>query len=305
MTIARRTLIVGLATGATTLAAVAAVRAASGIGGAPPTLLAAVPPPSPIQATVGPDALVLPQWRANAIQQPRMTGRPAIVVVIDDMGWMHPHTERAIALPGPLTLSWFPFAHHLPEQVAAGAARGHEATLHMPMQVHSNSILQTGPDPLRIDLPPAVNLARLKAAMDAVPQTVGLNNHMGTVATCDPALMDLVAAETRARGMLFLDSIVIGRSVALARAQAAGVPATGRDFFIDWAMHPDIIAKALSDIEEAARKHGHTIAIGHPRGLTLDALEAWLPTLEKKGFDLWPLSTAVALRNGIDMSKIA
>ena len=303
MNIARRTLIAGLATGATSLAAAAAVRAASG-SGIPPQLLAAVPPPDAIQAAVGPDAMLLPQWRANAIAQPRMTGRPAIVVVVDDMGWMHPHTERAVALPGPLTLSWFPFARNLPEQVASGAARGHEATLHMPMQVHSNSILQTGPDPLRIDLPPAVNLQRLKTAMDAVPQTVGLNNHMGTVATCDPALMDLVAAETKARGMLFLDSIVIGRSVALARAEAAGVPAAGRDFFIDWQMHPAVIAQALADIEAAARKNGHTIAIGHPRTLTLEALEAWLPTLDKKGFDLWPLSTAVALRNGIDMSRV-
>ena len=260
MMIPRRTLIAGATTGVVSIAIAPAVRAALGgshpqlppiveAGRVSPNLLAAVPPPAPLQATAGTVPATVsgrPQWQRNAIRQPPMDGKPAITIVIDDMGWMHPGTERAIALPGPLTLSWFPFAPRLPEQVAAGAARGHEATLHMPMQVHSNSILQTGPDPLRIDLPPEVNLARLRAAMDAVPQTVGLNNHMGTVATCDAKLMDLVAAETRARTMLFLDSIVIGKSVALARAEAAGVPAAGRDIFIDWKMHPDTIPDRTS-----------------------------------------------------------
>ena len=314
--IPRRAVIAGATTGAAFLALAPAVRAALGHAGpqlppmvdagpATPELLAAVPAPPASQATpVAATVSGRPQWQRNAIRQPPMDGKPAITIVIDDMGWMHPGTERAIALPGPLTLSWFPFAPRLPEQVAAGAARGHEATLHMPMQVHSNSILQTGPDPLRVDLPPEVNLARLRAAMDAVPQTVGLNNHMGTVATCDAKLMDLVAAETRARTMLFLDSIVIGRSVALARAEAAGVPAAGRDSVIDWKMHPDVILNELQNIEAQARKFGHVIAIGHPRGMTLDALEAWLPTLAAKGFAFWPLSTAVAYRNQIDMSGV-
>lgn len=246
-------------------------------------------------------AVTLPTWRRNAIAPPPPDGRPAITVVVDDMGWMHPHTERAVALPGPLTLSWFPFALRLPEQVASGAARGHEAMLHMPMQSSSNSILQTGPDPLRVDLAPMVNLSRLRVAMDAVPGTVGLNNHMGSVATRDTALMELVATETRARGMLFLDSITIPHSVALGCAMAAGVPAAGRDVFIDYRMDAPTIRGQLEQIEAMARRHGHCIAIGHPRELTLEALEAWLPTLANKGFALWPISATVAWRNNIDL----
>jgi uncharacterized protein len=251
------------------------------------------PPPVP---------LVVPTWRRNAIQVAFADERPKIAVVVDDMGVMHANTERALALPGPLTLSWFPFASDLPEQVAAAAARGHESTLHMPMQSFSNSTAQTGPDPLRIDLPDAVNLARLRAALDAVPNTVGLNNHMGSVATRDAALMDIVAAEARDRGMLFLDSVTIPHSVALARAEIAGVPAAARDVFIDHMAAPAVIQEQLAEIESTARRLGYAIAIGHPRTHTLDALEAWLPTLAAKGFVLWPISAAVALRNGIDLS---
>ena len=249
-----------------------------------------------------PGPLVLPTWRRNAIPVAFNDERPKIAVVVDDMGAMHPASERVVALPGPLTLSWFPFAADLPEQIAAATARGHEATLHMPMQASTNSTAQTGPDPLRIDLPPAVNLARLRAALDAVPNTVGLNNHMGTVATRDAGLMDIVAHEARERGMLFLDSVTIPHSVALARAEIAGVPAAARDVFIDHAAGGAAIQAQLAEIEATARRLGYAIAIGHPRPHTIDALEAWLPTLAAKGFVLWPISAAVALRNRIDLT---
>jgi len=252
-----------------------------------------------------PGPTVLPTWRRNAVGVAFADERPKIAVVVDDLGATHPFTERVVALPGPLTLSWFPFATNLPEQIAAAATRGHEATLHMPMQASSNTIAQTGPDPLRVDLPPAVNLARLRAALDAVPNIVGLNNHMGTVATRDPALMDIVAAEARDRGMLFLDSVTIPHSVALARAEIAGVPAAARDVFIDHVSGPNLIREQLDDIEATARRLGYAIAIGHPRPHTIEALEEWLPTLAGKGFVLWPISATVALRNRIDLTVAA
>lgn len=240
---------------------------------------------------------IVPTWRRNAVAVDFADPRPKIAVVIDDMGVAEPWTVRAAALPGPLTLSWFPFAPSLPSQVAMGRDHGHEATLHMPMQSFSNSLSQTGPDPLRIDLPPAVNLARLRAALDAVPDTVGLNNHMGSVATRDAALMDLVARETAERTMLFLDSVTIPHSVALARCELAGVPSAARDVFIDNVNDAPSIRASLLSIENFARRFGYAIAIGHTRARTIEALEEWLPTLGPKGFVLWPISATVAYRN--------
>lgn len=254
------------------------------------------PEPAPLSAPV------LPTWRRNAVGVAFGDPRPKIAIVIDDLGATHPHTEQTVALPGPLTLSWFPFATNLSDQIAAAAARGHEAMLHMPMQAFSNSTAQTGPDPLRIDLPASVNTARLVAAFAAVPNIVGLNNHMGSVATRDVALMDIVARETRARDMLFLDSVVIPHSVALQRAELAGVPAAARDVFIDNVADSSIIRAQLAEIEAFALQHGYAIAIGHPRPHTLEALEVWLPTLAAKGFALWPISATVALRNRMELT---
>ena len=263
---------------------------------APPAIQAVGPSPSPPG--------VPPPWRRNAAAVPPVDGRPWITLVIDDMGVTHPYTTQAMALPGPLTLAWFPFARDLPAKISAAAARGHEAMLHMPMQAYSDSIRQTGPDPLRIDLPPEVNRALLREAIAAVPDSIGVNNHMGSVATLDPMLMALVAREVADHGMLFLDSVVVPHSVALGCAERIGVPAAARDVFIDNVAKPQVIWDQLAATETFARRYGHAIAIAHPRPHTLAALEVWLPTLAGKGFALWPLSATVAWRNDLDPARI-
>ena len=268
---------------------------------------AAATPASPVAEAVAPGPTVpasvsgLPPWRRNAIRPPAVDGRPAITIVIDDLGVLRSGTARTLALPGPLTLSWFPFAPRLAEQVAEGVAKGHETTLHMPMQAGPHTEASVGPNPLRVDLPASVNLARLRDALSAVPGIVGFNNHMGTVATRDAALMNLVALEAKEQGMLFLDSVVIPHSEGVRRCDIAGVPTAARDAFIDNTSRPGDIVAALALIEAHARRTGHCIAIGHPRPHTLDALEAWLPTLAGKGFALWPLSATVAWRNGLPL----
>jgi len=249
---------------------------------AAPAVAQLAPEGGPAAARQGP----APRWQRYAVAPPMLDGRPAITIVIDDMGVVHSGTQRVVALPGLLTLAWFPFAKSLPEQIAAAAARGHEAILHMPMQATGNSIAWTGPDPLRIDLPPAENLRRLQAALDAVPDTVGLNNHMGSVATRDQALMDLVAQEAKRREMLVLDSVTVGHSLAARQASLAGVPAASRDIFIDYLSDANVIRGQLALIEATARRHGHVIAIGHPWPLTVEALETWVPTLANRGFAL-------------------
>lgn len=292
MSVLRRRVLLG--------AALAATAAGSGRAGTPrvvqPAMAGADGAPT-VPATAAP-----PRWQRYALPIPAQADKPAITIVVDDLGVMHANTERVVAMPGPLTLSWFPFSAKLDQQVAAAAARGHEMTLHMPMQATGNSTAWTGPDPLRVDLPADVNLARLRTAIDAVPSTVGLNNHMGSVATKDPALMALVAQECKARDMLFLDSVVIPHSVAYSSAHAIGVPAASRDVFIDHSNKPELIQQQLMLIEAMSRKHGHVIAIGHPWPHTIAALEAWLPTLPAKGFVLWPLAAMVARRNDLKLT---
>jgi uncharacterized protein len=266
----------------------------------------ATPPEAiPAQAASVPAQPVadLPIWRRHAVRVDPGETRPKIAIVIDDLGVMRDNTARALRLPaGPLTLAWFPFAPDLAQQAAEGRDRGHETLLHMPMQAYGNTTYETGPNPLRVDLAPDINIELLQNAIAAVPHSVGLNNHMGSIATKSVRLMDIVADQTKLASMLFLDSVVIPHSEGVLRAEAAGVPTAARDVFIDNTSDPTDIANQLLLTEMMARHQGYAISIGHPRPNTLAALETWLPTLEAKGFALWPISATVALRNHLPIA---
>lgn len=242
----------------------------------------------------------LPAWRRLAVAAPAAEGRPVLVFIIDDMGLNRPQSDRAVALPGPLTLSWMPYARDLPEQVARGAAHGHETMLHMPMEPLGRT--NPGPHALRTWLPPATNLAYLRAALDSVPGAVGLNQHEGSVASLSVPLMDLVMGELRERGMAFVDSVTVAHSVALRRALADDVPAVARDVFLDNSPEPAAIRAQLAQTEQIARRYGLAVAIGHPRATTMDVLEAYLPKLAARGFVLWPVSAAIVARNPVMIS---
>jgi len=258
---------------------------------ATPPPVVSKPPPSP---PAGP-----PAWQRYAVVAPPTLGRPTLAVVIDDMGLVPPQSARAVALPGAVTLSWMPYAPHLADQVAAATARGHEAMLHMPMEALGR--VDPGPDTLRTWLPPPTNLANLRAALNLLPTAVALSQHDGSVAALSVPLMDLVMGELAARRMAFLDSPAIPHSVAMGRAEAAGVPAVARDLVIDTDPNPAAIRARLDEAEAIARRAGHAILIGHARPTTMDVLEPYLPALAARGFVLWPISASIAAEAHLDV----
>ena len=50
-------------------------------------------------------------------------------------------------------------------------------------------------------------------------------------------------------------------------------------------------------MEKLANKNGYAIAIGHPKTQTYAALKEWLPTLDKKGIEIIPLSKVIEILN--------
>jgi polysaccharide deacetylase 2 family uncharacterized protein YibQ len=245
-------------------------------------------PSSPVEAV----AMAVPASRRHPVPAPPSQGRPTLSLVLDGVGTMPQQAARAVALPGPLTLAWLPRAPHLADQMAAAAARGHEAMLQMPAE--SPGRLDPGGDALRTWLPPAANRAILRAALEQVPDAVTIDQPEGSLAALSVPLMDLVMAELRSRRMGFVDAATLPREVALARARAAGLPAAGPDLVIDADPEPAAIRARLAEGEAIARRHGHAILLGHPRAGTLDVLEQYLPTLAERGFVLWPVSATLA-----------
>ena len=254
----------------------------------------ALPAPAPASPLPNPPRAEPPPWRANAVAFHPRAGRPLVAVVIDDMGLDRKRSARTVKLPGPLTLSWLPYAEELPAQTSAARAAGHELMLHLPME--PSIPVNPGPDALLTSLDAGENLRRLERALGRFSGFVGVNNHMGSRFTADRAAMRPIIAEISRRGYLWYDSRTAPASVGMALAAEIGAPWAGRDVFLDHVMTAGEVAKALARLEALAKQHGAATAIGHPHDVTLDALARWLPELPKRGLTLAPLSAVVAAK---------
>lgn len=203
-------------------------------------------------------------------------------MVIDDLGESREQGLRAIALPTPLTVAILPYATHSDEIARRAVAAGKDVIVHVPMQPMHGQILGHGGLTMQLDR--GQFLARVNAALDAVPFARGANNHMGSLLTARRDRMDwLMSAIASRRGWLFLDSRTTKHTVAAIAAVDAGVPAISRDVFLDNYRDSDAVQRALERAVTLARRRGFAVAIGHPHPHTLAVLERVLPTLPARG----------------------
>jgi len=236
-----------------------------------------------------------PLWLKRAVPAPDAAGRPIIAIVIDDLGLDRARSSRAIALPGPLTLAWLAYADDLAAQTTAATNAGHELFLHLPMEPLDSSN-DPGPNALLVGMSSREIRRIVRVGLDRVPSIVGVNNHMGSRFTADRAGMAVVLTTVKEADLVFLDSRTTGDSVAGPLAALFGMPFAARDVFLDDDRDTASVAQRLADVERVAREQGSAIAIGHPADVTLDALEAWLPSLSERGFVLVPVSAVVQAR---------
>ena len=215
-------------------------------------------------------------------------GKGKIAIVLDDWGYTLRQVPVLAEIHRPLTVSILPSLPHSAEVAAAARAYGHPVILHMPMEA-VNPHEPREADTLLTGMSRRDILDRLNRSFATVPGASGMNNHQGSKATSDPALMQVVLEEVKRRGILFLDSYT-GHSVCGEMAQRMGVRFARRDVFLDNSASPSAIQKQLVELARVAGKKGRAIAIGHDRPATLETLRDQIPALEAAGYTLVPLS---------------
>ena len=150
-----------------------------------------------------------------------------LTLIIDDLGQNLPRDRRVLALPGPVTTAIMPDTPHAAEFAREAHKAGKIVILHMPMDP------ATGPFAWHPDLPLEELGKRLDAAFKAVPYTAGINNHMGSRMTAQPAAMAWLMAELQRRNKFFVDSRTSAQTVAAAEAQKIDLAHVSRDVFLD------------------------------------------------------------------------
>src|SRR5439155_849444 len=103
-----------------------------------------------------------------------------------------------------------------------------------------------------------------------VPDAAGVNNHQGSQATADAALMDELMPVLRDRHLFYLDSRTTAATVAYDTAQDFGVRSAFRNVpFLDDVTQVAAVRKQLELSLRGAREKGEALAIGHPHPATL------------------------------------
>lgn len=217
---------------------------------------------------------------------------PVVSILIDDIGYRRDLGERAVELPRAVTLAMLPNTPHGPALAEAAVRGGHEVVLHLPMEADDAPLDAGG---LTLALSRDELAARVNAALDEMPQAVGVNNHMGSLLTRYALPMRwLMEVIDRRGGLYFIDSRTTVETVAEAAAAAQGLPRARRDLFLDNDRDRVQIRRQFQRLIELAHERRSALAIGHPYPETLDVLAEMLPELTAAGIDLVPVSELLA-----------
>ena len=211
-----------------------------------------------------------------------------IAVIIDDVGHRLDAGRRALALPGPVAVAILPHAPFAKTLAAEAVELELDVLVHMPMQPSSSA--DPGPGALTLAHGRGAIGAALAAALAAVPQAIGINNHMGSLYTRDAQAMDDFMAELAQRpGLIFVDSYTTHLSVGLMKAREHGIAALKRDVFVDADLSADALEAAWQRLLSIARERGFAVAIAHPHPDVLALLEREIAALDD--IELVALST--------------
>ena len=121
---------------------------------------------------------------------------------------------------------------------------------------------------------------------------------MGAKFLGDAQALRPILAETKKRGLVFLDDGAANRSMSEEIGQVVGLPVKSGAKVIDADPAPQSIEQALDELEAEAKTNGFAIGTGTGLDVTIDTVEEWSRSLAEKGILLVPVSAAYRGRTG-------
>jgi polysaccharide deacetylase 2 family uncharacterized protein YibQ len=208
-----------------------------------------------------------------------------LAIILDDLGNDRRAADAIFELPYPLTISVLPNHEHSQEIAQEAERRGYEVMLHLPMQAVSTEKPEA--QELRPGMPAGEVSKLVNQFLQDIPGAMGVNNHQGSEATSDPALMRELMPVLRDHHLFYIDSRTTAATVAYETAQSSRVASAFRNVpFLDDVAEVGAVRKQLELALRGAREKGEAVAIGHPHPATLQALREVLPNAQSAGVRL-------------------
>ena len=229
-----------------------------------------------------------------ATQYVKMSGKPKVVFVIDDIG-NHDYLKNQLRTLGKKVtyaiLPLLPYSRYFGEMSRDTQA---EVILHLPLDTIQDKIPGRG---LIVDTMSKQDvLDMLSRDLDSVPNHVGVNNHMGSRGTANRELMTTILTELKRRNLFFLDSYTTPDSTVNSVGRKIKLPILTRGVFLDNEDSKPAIRSQLKEVRRVAREKGNAIAIGHYRPKTLEVLKEEIPKFENEGFEIISLKQMLKVK---------
>ncbi len=244
-------------------------------------------PPLAVPAEPQDDLWWLPATR------PAPHRRGPLVLVLDDAGYSLDAFDRFLEFPGPLAVAVLPQLDYSVQAAALTAAAGKEIMLHQPMEPLRGG--DPGPGVIGPADSPEDIVETVRMNLATVPGAIGVNNHMGSLATTDRALMRTVLGMLHGRDLFFLDSRTTAETVGRVVAAEIGIPFAERAVFLDnWRTRESILASIKHSLERTHRGEP-VVMIGHVTvPLLAEILLDVYPTIIEHGYEFTSISSLVS-----------
>jgi polysaccharide deacetylase 2 family uncharacterized protein YibQ len=249
--------------------------------------------PIMVRDTETPEAAEAPDTEETTGLPPRAAEPSArIALVIDDFGYSRGAIiDEFFDLGVPVTASVIPTLPHSRYVLARAAEAGQQTILHLPMEAES---FVSDVPPVTTSMSSEEIESLVGEYLDETPGVVGVNNHLGSLATRDARVMETVLGVIERRRLFFLDSLTSSKSIAYNTAKSLGVPAARNDVFIDADTEDEgVVTERLDRLLDIAKKRGTAVGIGHPRPWTLEAVRACRERARDAGVEFVFLSAIV------------
>lgn len=205
-----------------------------------------------------------------------------VAIVIDDWGYNLNNLSILDRIKYPLTASVLPHLNYSREVAEELHRRGLEIILHLPMEPHEKYRLEKNTIMVSMDEATIKNI--IDQGLANIVYAKGVSNHMGSLATQELKVMEIIFRELKGRTLFFLDSLVSPKSVCSHLARRVGVRFAKRDVFLDNRKEPAYIRSQIDKLKLQAKVKGSAIGIGHAQKNTLEVLKEVMPQLEKEGY---------------------
>jgi len=232
------------------------------------------------------------EHRAGAAQRPARV----VAICVDDFGFFNNElVKEFLDLDIPLTIAVIPGLKHSEKICLEAAEAGKDILCHLPMEAEKEG-WDSGEIPLiRVSMKPAEIEKAVAKALETTPGAVGINNHMGSLATADRALMKTVLRLCRERGLFFFDSVTTSHSVVHAVAKELGTSAASNDMLVDGG--DGDTRENMRKLLSIAARRGSAIGIVHVKSQTLDDLRWMIDEARKEGIDFLTISQMIKRNN--------